>query len=222
MVKCATLQQNFQFSLFSLISDSTLGNCLIVMLICIASAGKAKYNREEKTFYSFCIIDWSSAKYSCTSCYCCLFTKSARKNPQECENRKDICLGLDAFAMKKKGQQHKSHLTAAGNDAIKKLFPTPEHFCANTKQLLTRLGYRTVENYSIVASLDHDCVPLQLSLFVCLSFSFFVYLSIENLPFTIQSRSDDKSDSKSCDITTNPLLSNETMSIAFSSLLLIL
>ena len=92
-----------------------------------------------------------------------------------------------------KKNESKSHLTAAaGNDAIKKLFPTPKHFCANTKQLLTRLGYRTVENYSIVA------------LSFCVSFfHFFVYLSIENLPFTIQSRSDDKSDSKSCDITYN-------------------
>ena len=186
----------------------------------------AKQNTIKKTFYSLCIIDWSSAQNIRVYLVLLLpFYKISTKESLGVRKPKDGHLSWPwCFCNEEKRKQRKSHLTAAaGNDAIKKLFPTPEHFCANTKQLLTRLGYRTVENSSIVASHWIMIVFHYSSLFLCVFLSlFFVYLSIENLPFTIQSRSDDKSDSKSCDITTNPLLSNETMSIAFSSLLLIL
>ena len=135
----------------------------------------AKQNTIKKTFYSLCIIDWSSAQNIRVYLVLLPFYKISTKESLGVLKPKGHLSWPWCFCDEEKRKQRKSHLTAAaGNDAIKKLFPTPEHFCANTKQLLTRLGYRTVENSSIVASHWIMIVFHYSSLFLCVFLSLFL------------------------------------------------
>ena len=100
------------------------------------------------------------------------------------------------FCNEEKRAAAQSHLTAAGNDAIKKLFPYQTLLCyykTITYDLDTELLKTTV-----VASLDHDCVPLYFFFFV--SF-FFLCVSINRRSTFHHSVTKwRQSDSKSCDI----------------------